>query len=75
MTEDDLGELLRDCPVLYHMAARGSWESIQRHGLLSTSALLDLFGVMGDRREGHRGAATAGERCYRGSWAWARGGA
>lgn len=52
MTEDELGELLRDCPVLYHMAAQGSWESIERHGLLSTSALLDLFGVTGGRREG-----------------------
>jgi hypothetical protein len=32
-------------PRLYHMAEEGSWQSIQRHGLLSTSALLDLFGV------------------------------
>lgn len=30
-------------PTLYHMAAPDSWPSIQRHGLLSTSALLDLF--------------------------------
>lgn len=51
MTNDELGELLRDCPVLYHMAERGSWPSIQRHGLLSTSALLDLFEVTGGRRE------------------------
>jgi hypothetical protein len=29
------------------MAAHGSWPSIQRHGLLSTSALLDLFGISG----------------------------
>jgi hypothetical protein len=28
----------------------GSWESIRRHGLLSTSALLDLYGMDGDRR-------------------------
>jgi hypothetical protein len=32
-------------PRLYHMAEAGSWPSIQRHGLLSTSALLDLFDV------------------------------
>ncbi len=32
------------------MAERGSWNSIRRHGLLSTSALLDLFEVDGDRR-------------------------
>ncbi len=45
MTNDELHELLRDCPVLYHMAECGSWNSIRRHGLLSTSALLELFEV------------------------------
>jgi hypothetical protein len=38
-------------PRLYHMAEPGSWEGIRRHGLLSTSALLDLFEVSGDTRE------------------------
>jgi hypothetical protein len=37
-------------PVLYHMAEDGSWESIRRLGLLSTSALLDRFEVEGERR-------------------------
>jgi hypothetical protein len=37
-------------PRLYHMAERGSWESIMRHGLLSTGSLLDLFEV----EESHR---------------------
>lgn len=46
-----MAELLRDCPVLFHMAERGAWPSIRRHGLLSTSALLDLYGVTGARRE------------------------
>lgn len=32
-------------PRLYHMAEKGSWESIKRHGLLSTRSLVDLFGV------------------------------
>jgi hypothetical protein len=32
------------------MAESGSWPSIQRHGLLSTSAILDLFGVRGVER-------------------------
>jgi hypothetical protein len=32
------------------MAADGSWDSIARHGLLSTSALLDLFEYRGERR-------------------------
>ena len=39
-------------PVLFHMAAARSWSSIRRHGLLSTSALLDLFEVDGDARRG-----------------------
>ena len=50
MTGDELDELLRDCPTLYHMAEAGTWPSIRRHGLLSTSALLDLYGVEGERR-------------------------
>jgi hypothetical protein len=32
-------------PQMFHMAEVGSWASIRRHGLLSTSALLDLFEV------------------------------
>ena len=34
-------DLIRDYPVLYHMAEAKSWPSIARHGLLSTTALLD----------------------------------
>ena len=37
-------------PRLYHMAQADGWESIKRHGLLSTSALLDLFDVSGEQR-------------------------
>lgn len=37
-------------PSLYHMAEAGTWPSIEKHGLLSTSALLDLFGINGDQR-------------------------
>lgn len=37
-------------PTLYHMAEDESWESIRRHGLLSTSALLDRFEVEGGER-------------------------
>jgi hypothetical protein len=33
------------------MAEAGTWESIRRHGLLSTSSLLDLFEVTGTERE------------------------
>lgn len=45
MTEAELEELINNCPVLYHMAERGSWESIKQYGLLSTSALLDHYAV------------------------------
>ena len=51
MTGNELDELLRDCPTLYHMAEAGTWPSIRRHGLLSTLALLDLRGVEGPRRD------------------------
>jgi hypothetical protein len=44
-------ELAETYPLLYHMADAGSWASIREHGLLSTSALLDLFGISGDERE------------------------
>lgn len=42
--------LVERFPRLYHMAERGSWPSIRRHGLLSTSALLDLYEVTGAER-------------------------
>ncbi len=38
-------------PRLYHMAEAGTWESIQRRGLLSTSAILDLFRLEGAQRK------------------------
>ncbi len=47
MTED---ELLQNYPRLYHMAEHGSFESIRDRGLLSASALLDLYGVGGNDR-------------------------
>lgn len=42
--------LSRLYPTLYHMAEGGTWPSIQRHGLLSTAALLDLFEITGEAR-------------------------
>lgn len=38
-------------PRLYHMAESGSWPSIRERGLLSTTALLDLFGIDGVQRD------------------------
>lgn len=60
MTEDELTELLAGHPVLYHMAERGSWPSIRERGLLSTSALLDLYGVEGAERDGIEAARRPG---------------
>ena len=46
----EVDELVATHPRLYHMAEAGSWAGIRQHGLLSTSALLDLFEVDGDLR-------------------------
>lgn len=46
-----LVEKLIECyPQLYHMAERGTWESIRTRGLLSTTAVLDLMGLRGAKR-------------------------
>lgn len=50
MTKDELEELLQDCPTLYHMAERDSWPAICQYGLLSTTALLDRYGMAGAER-------------------------
>lgn len=42
VTPEELANLY---PRLYHMAEPGSWESIRRYGLLSTSSLLSLFEI------------------------------
>lgn len=46
----DTAQLIELHPRLYHMASAGAWPSIQRHGLLSTQALLGLFEVGEPRR-------------------------
>lgn len=43
-------ELIQFYPRLYHMAEEGTWESIIRNGLLSTSALLDFYEKTGQER-------------------------
>ncbi len=45
-----IDEISGSFPQLYHMSQLGSWPGIQKHGLLSTTALLDLFEVRGDER-------------------------
>lgn len=47
MTADELAAY---APRLFHMAEAGSWESIRRHGLLSTTALLDRWEISGEAR-------------------------
>ncbi|MBX4906552.1 MULTISPECIES: hypothetical protein [Rhizobium] len=47
MTEE---ELIANYPRLYHMAHDGAWPAIQQHGLLSASALLDLYKIGGEQR-------------------------
>jgi hypothetical protein len=48
----DIEQFIDNYPLLYHMAEYNSWESIRTHGLLSTTALLDLFEITGPEREG-----------------------
>jgi hypothetical protein len=43
-------ELIERFPRLYHVTDGDAWPSIRTHGLLSTSALLDLYGVKGPVR-------------------------
>jgi hypothetical protein len=43
-------ELSARHPRLFHVTGAGAWESIRTRGLLSTSRLLDLFEVSGERR-------------------------
>jgi len=47
----EIEQLIELYPQLYHMAECGSWASIENHGLLSTSALLDLFQYQGPLRD------------------------
>lgn len=46
----EVEHLIARYPKLYHMAEEGSWDRIREHGLLSTTALLDLFGIEGQER-------------------------
>ncbi|MCG7985340.1 MAG: hypothetical protein JAY90_21670 [Candidatus Thiodiazotropha lotti] len=46
-----IDELIDNFPVFYHMAEDGSWNSIREHGLLSTTAILDLYEYNGEVRQ------------------------
>ncbi|MFL5483647.1 MAG: DUF7002 family protein [Gemmatimonadaceae bacterium] len=45
-----IDQFISEYPWLYHMATHGSWPSIRQHGLLSTSAILDLVSVSASER-------------------------
>lgn len=47
----DVDSLIASYHKVYHMAEVANWEGIRERGLLSTSALLDLYGYSGERRE------------------------
>lgn len=47
----NIEDLVAEYPRLYHMAERGSWPSIETHGLWSTSAILDRHRISGHERE------------------------
>lgn len=63
-------ELAKHYPRLYHMADGASWAGIQRHGLLSTEALLELYEVSAENRvrilEGQRRESVTIEHPVRG---------
>ncbi len=45
-----VSELVARYSKLYHMAEDASWPNINKHGLLSTSALLTMYGYKGSKR-------------------------
>ena len=65
-------EFVRRYPRLYHMAQVGSWPSIERNGLLSTSALLDLFQIKGEARKRRLRVGIARNPSDRTSSLWTR---
>lgn len=57
-------QLVEHSPRLYHLTPTPHIESIRQHGLLSTSALLDRFGVSGDDRERLEAARRARPKAF-----------
>lgn len=46
-----IDDLVANYPKLYHMATAGSWPLIQRHGLLTTTHLVQTSGLPGDEQD------------------------
>lgn len=51
MTQLKVDELVQHYPRLWHMAHKDSWAAIREHGLQSTTAILDQYGVEGEERK------------------------
>jgi hypothetical protein len=58
-------ELVRRYPRLFHVAWAGSWDGIANYGLLSTTALLDLYEYRGSERERIQSGHRPKSRCIR----------
>lgn len=50
VNQSELDKLLGNCPHLFHMAENGAWAGIKKHGLRSTSSLLNLYQIDGEER-------------------------
>lgn len=46
----NIDDLVAKYPKLFHMADKRNWHNITKHGLLSTTALLDLYEYHGHKR-------------------------
>jgi len=51
MTGMDIEELIARHPRVFHTMSATAWPSVQRHGLLSTQKLIDLFGLDAAERD------------------------
>ncbi|WFE26630.1 hypothetical protein O7623_25560 [Solwaraspora sp. WMMD791] len=47
----DAKELIARHPQVFHTMSAAAWSSVQRHGLLSTQRLIELFGLDADERD------------------------
>jgi hypothetical protein len=56
MSSMDVEELIARHPRVFHTMSASAWPSVQRHGLLSTQRLIDLFGLDAAERDRLLGA-------------------
>jgi hypothetical protein len=60
----EVAEFIEICARVYHTTSALAWPSLQRHGLLSTVRLVDLFDVEAIRRSEHLLRLTASRRSW-----------